>query len=499
MPNSGLGSWPAVRRIASPQNIALIYGDSRRMTYRELADRVDAVASELRSAGIDRGDHVAYLGENQPDFVITLFACARLGAVFVPLNTRLAAPELRYILENSSAKLLIHEPRLSELARDAAATTVNVRVQSEHPVAPAEGIGTLPMVNDGDPAVMLYTSGTTGRPKGAVLTHGNLTWNCVNVLVDVDVASTDVALIISPLFHAASLGMGLLPIMLKGATAILERSFDAERALSLIEQHHVTMLSGVPTTFQFLAEHPNWPTTDLSSLRKLTCGGSPVPTRILEAYEERGLSFSQGYGMTESSPGATFLPATMSRSKMGSAGISHFFTSVRVVDDTDAEVAPGTIGEIHVAGPNVTRGYHGDEHSTANAFTSDGWFRSGDIGYLDDEGFLFVSDRLKDMIISGGENIYPAEVEDLILSIDGVTGAAVVGVPDERWGEVPWAVLTVRDDHEVGLDEVVAHLTGKIARYKIPKNVVIADSLPRTASGKVKKIDVRTWLADRSN
>jgi fatty-acyl-CoA synthase len=325
-----------------------------------------------------------------------------------------------------------------------------------------------------------------------VLTHGNLTWNSLNTLVDVDIVSTEVALVISPLFHAASLGMGLLPVLLKGGTVVLERAFDAGRTLRIIQELGVTMLSGVPTTYQFMAEHPDWPSTDLSTLAKLTCGGSPVPTRVLEAFEARGLSFSQGYGMTETSPGATYLPATRTRAKMGSAGQPHFFTEVRVVDENGQSLEPGEIGEIQVRGPNVTPGYHGNAAATAEAFTADGWFRTGDLGSFDDDGYLFVADRLKDMIISGGENIYPAEVEDLILGIEDVTGAAVIGIPDERWGETPWAVVTLRPGAQLTTEQLAEHLNGRIARYKIPKNVVVVDELPRTASGKVRKLDLRT-------
>jgi len=496
MTSRGLGAWLASRRQASPDRTALIVGDAERVTYRELADRTEAVAAALAADGIARGDRVAYLGENQPAFVETLFACAMLGAVFVPLNTRLAVPELAYILDHSGAALLIYEPMMEGTAVAAAAERIPTRLQGAASGQVVANRPELADVGEDSPAVLLYTSGTTGRPKGAVLTHGNLTWNSVNVLVDVDIVSTDVALIISPLFHAASLGMGLLPVLLKGAAAILERSFDPGRALHLIELHRVTMLSGVPTTFQFLSEHPDWGTTDLSSLRKLTCGGSPVPTRVLEAYEARGLSFSQGYGMTETSPGATYLPASMSRDKMGSAGISHFFTSVRVADGTGSEVERGVIGEIQISGPNVTLGYHDDEAATAAAFTTDGWFRSGDLGYLDADGFLHVSDRVKDMIISGGENVYPAEVEDLIMGLDQVTGVAVVGVPDQRWGEVPWAVATLQPGTTLTLADVATHLEGRLARFKIPKKLLVVETLPRTASGKVRKVDLRRSIAD---
>jgi fatty-acyl-CoA synthase len=256
------------------------------------------------------------------------------------------------------------------------------------------------------------------------------------------------------------------------------------------------MLSGVPTTYQMLADHPDWAATDISTLQKLTCGGSAVPTRILNAYEERGLSFSQGYGMTETSPGATSLAPSMTREKQGSVGLPHFFTEVRITDEHGDVVPGGTVGEIEISGPNVFLGYHGQPDATAAAFTDDHWFRSGDLGYLDADGYLYIADRLKDMIISGGENIYPAEVENLISDIEGISGVAVVGVPDERWGEVPWAVVTLKEGAEVDTEIVRSHLDGVLARYKLPKNVVVVEELPRTASGKVRKADLRSRFGE---
>jgi fatty-acyl-CoA synthase len=493
MQNRGIGSWLTKRAATSADRVALVHGDGEKVTYGELGESAARWAALFTARGIGRGDRVAFLGENQPSFVEVLFGAARAGVVFVPVNTRLAAPEVAFILADSGARLLVHDERLATVATEAAGERPRIVVgaDADAALASVDPVPELPVLGLDDPAAILYTSGTTGRPKGAVLTHGNLTWNSLNTLVDADIISTDVALVISPLFHAASLGMGLLPVLLKGGTVVLERAFDAGRALRLIEQHGVTMLSGVPTTYQFMAEHSDWASTDLSTLAKLTCGGSPVPTRVLEAFEARGLSFSQGYGLTETSPGATYLPANRTRSKMGSVGQAHFFTEVRVVDENGSTVEPGEIGEIQVRGPNVTPGYHGNPTATAESFTDDGWFRTGDLGSFDAEGYLFVADRLKDMIISGGENIYPAEVEDLILGLPDVTGAAVVGIPDERWGETPWAIVTLRHGAELTTEQLNEHLTGRIARYKIPKNVVVVDELPRTASGKVKKLELR--------
>jgi len=502
MDHPGVGTWLRKRRAKTPDKAALIYGEGDVMTYRQLADLSDAVSGMLLSHGVGEGDSVAYLGENSPEFLATLFGCARIGVVFVPVNTRLAPPEILHVLADSRARALIHDGDFADrLAPLISAVGIRTVVETDDLAAlpPLDPASAPADVSPDHPAAVIYTSGTTGRAKGAVLTHRNLTWVALNCIIDYDVVSSDVALMISPLFHVASLGMGALPVLLKGGTIVLEKGFEPGRALSLIAEHGVTMLSGVPTTYQLLADHPDWHSTDLSTLATLTCGGSAVPTRILNAYEERGLHFSQGYGMTETSPGATSLAAGMTRSKQGSVGLPHFFTDVRIAAEDGSPAASGTVGEIQIVGPNVFPGYLNLPESTAEAFTDDGWFRSGDLGYLDEDGYLFISDRLKDMIISGGENIYPAEVENLISDLDGVTGVAVIGVPDEQWGEVPWAVITVRDAAPLDLATVRAHLDGRLARYKLPKNLVIVDELPRTASGKVRKTELRSRFARDSS
>ena len=496
--NGGVGTWIDRRRVKSAGRPALIC-DGTAVPYDLLAARIDRLAAALAARNVVKGDRVAYLGDNEPSFLETFFAVTALGAVFVPLNTRLAAPEIAYTLTDSGAVLLVHSAALSGLAEQAGAGLRRVVVGAATAAAESfedlvDGAAAEPppsTVGLSDTAMILYTSGTTGSPKGAAISHGNITWNCYNVLVDYDLTSADVALMISPMFHVASLTMGVLPALLKGATVVLEPAFVPGRALELIQRHRVTSLSGVPTTYQMLCEHPAWASTDISSLRMLTCGGSAVPLRVLDAYEARGLSFTGGYGMTETSPGATSLAPRYSRAKAGSAGLPHFFTEVRVAD-AEGEVLPaGAVGEIQVRGRNVIEGYWQRPEASADAFADGGWFRSGDLGYLDEDGFLFVSDRLKDMIISGGENIYPAEIERVILELEAVQSVAVVGVPDDRWGEVPHAYLEIRPGHTLVEDAVQRHLAGRLARYKIPKRVVVVDQLPRTASGKIRKSEVR--------
>ncbi len=524
MNNLGLGSWIHRRRRKSAGRTALICNGSE-VRYEELAERIDRLANELAARGVGKGHRVAYLGDNHPAFLETLFATGALGAIFVPINTRLAPPEITYLLLDSGAGILVHSDKLLTKAVDACVTTgvtnrliVGDSTPGRSRDVPAGGADTEPVIVENledviqagspdhvdvavtldDPALILYTSGTTGSPKGAMLSHGNVTWNCFNVLVDYDLASDDVALMISPMFHAASLDMGVLPALLKGGTVVLEERFEPGRALALIEQYGVTSLSGVPTTFQLMCEHPNWAKADLTSLQKLTCGGSAVPLRVINAYEDRGLAFSGGYGMTETAPGATSLQPHRSREKAGSAGLPHFFTDVRIVDPVGIVVGQGEVGEIQIQGPNVIKEYWNRPEASADSFTDGSWFRSGDMGYFDADGYLFISDRLKDMIISGGENIYPAEIEQLILQLQAVEAVAVIGVPDEKWGEVPVAVVQLREGYELADGAIQQHLREQVAGYKIPKTVTYVDGLPRTASGKIRKTELRPPVKDAS-
>jgi len=504
MRNAGLGPWIRKRKVKSGNKPAVIHA-GQELGYADMADRVDRLAGALQERGIASGDRIAYLGNNHPAYLETLFAAGLLGAVFVPLNTRLAAGELAYQLTDSGSRLLIHASELAGLAGQAVeGTDVQARwsvggtaagIEAyEEVISSAEPTAVDVPVSLDDPAIILYTSGTTGRPKGAVLSHGNMTWNSINVIVDYDVPASEVALMIAPMFHVASLGMGALPTLLKGGTLVLQDRFDPGEVLAAIEHHRITSLSGVPTTYQLLAEHPTFATTDISSLVKLTCGGSAVPARVSEAYEARGLSFSNGYGMTETAPGATALLAEHSHEKAGSSGLPHFFTDIRIVEPGGGMAPAGADGEIQISGPNVISGYWQLPEASAQTIIDGEWLRSGDIGHLDDEGFLYVSDRLKDMIISGGENIYPAEVETVIMELPQVASVAVIGVPDEKWGEVPRAVVELFDGAALDGASLQAHLEGRVARYKIPRTVEFVGELPRTASGKIRKATLRNRI-----
>ncbi|MFV2117632.1 acyl-CoA synthetase [Streptomyces sp. Act-28] len=495
MRNEGLGSWPARRARKTPHRTALIHHDST-ITYAHLYRRTTRLAHALRARGVRRGDRVAYLGPNHPAYLETLFAAGTLGAVFVPLNTRLTGPEIAYQLADSGAKALVHAPSHAGLVAGLPDHTgVRIRVETgpayEEVLATGSEEPVDQPVRPDDTCLIMYTSGTTGRPKGAVLTHANLTWNAVNVLVDHDLTADERALVSAPLFHTAGLNMLTLPVLLKGGTCVLAESFDPGGTLDLVERHRITFMFGVPTMYDQVARHPRFREADLSSLRLLTCGGSPVPTPLIAAYQERGLTFLQGYGMTEAAPGTLFLDAEHAVGKAGSAGVPHFFSDVRVVRPDLTPVDVGETGEIVVRGPHVMPGYWGLPEETAAAF-ADGWFRSGDAARVDEDGYVFVVDRLKDMIISGGENVYPAEIEGLLLAHPDIVECAVIGVPDDKWGEVPRAVVVPREGIGLDPDEVLGSLAGRLAKYKVPKSVVIADALPRTASGKLLKPQVRS-------
>ncbi|MFD7326427.1 o-succinylbenzoate--CoA ligase [Streptomyces sp. NPDC059875] len=494
MRNEGVGSWPARRARKTPRRTALIHHDTT-VTYAELYARTTRLAHALRARGVRRGDRIAYLGPNHPSFLETLFAAATLGAVFVPLNTRLAGPEIAYQLADAGATVLVHGPAHRELVEGVAGgvgvrTYVEVGAAYEEALAGASAEPIDEPVSGDDTCIIMYTSGTTGRPKGAMLTHANLTWNAFNVLVDHDLIADERALVSAPLFHTAGLNMLTLPVLLKGGTCVLVEAFAPDTTLDLIERHRITFMFGVPTMFDQVARHPRWDGADLSSLRILTCGGSPVPTPLIARYQERGLTFLQGYGMTEAAPGALFLDAEHAVSKAGSAGVPHFFSDIRVVRPDLTPVDVGETGEIVVRGPHVMPGYWGLPEATAAAFT-DGWFRTGDAARIDEDAYVYVVDRIKDMIISGGENIYPAEIEDLLLGHPDIAECAVIGVPDSTWGEVPRAVVVPREGARPDPDEVLASLAGRLAKYKIPKSVVFVDALPRTASGKLLKSHLR--------
>ncbi|MQY24815.1 acyl-CoA synthetase [Nocardia aurantia] len=495
MRDQGMGSWPGRRARMTPHRVALVQ-DGTETTYLALHRGATRLAHGLRRRGIGRGDRVAYLGSNSVAFVETVFAIAMLGAVAVPVNTRLAPAETAWILADCGARLLIHDRGSESIAGAAEIRELGVDTVAVEPETAEVTLETLRDNGSDEPIdenialddlfMIQYTSGTTGRPKGVLLTHGNITWNVYNLLVDIDVRNTEVALVTAPLFHTAALNQVLFPVLLKGGTALIEARWDPDRALRLIETHGVTMLFGVTSMYLGLSRAAGFATADLRTLRTALSGGAPIPMSLLETYRDRGLNIIQGYGLTEASPGVTMLRATDPGSgtgKLGSAGTPCFFTDVALAP-TDS---PGTVGEVLVHGPNVSPGYW----NRPDAAHPGGWLHTGDVGRRDEDGYLYIVDRLKDMYISGGENVYPAEVEQALYAHEAVAECAVIGIPDPVWGEVGRAVVTPKPGAAPTESDLLTFLAARIARYKIPKSVVFSAELPHNASGKLAKARIR--------
>ncbi len=342
----------------------------------------------------------------------------------------------------------------------------------------------------GDPALIMYTSGTTGRAKGVVLTHANLWWHNIGVVLALDIAHDDVSLVCAPMFHIGALNVTTIATWIKGGRLVIHPTFEPQAVLDDLQRERVTTMFGVPVMCEALSGLPGFEGADLSALRLIITGGAPVPVGLIRRFQERGVELAQGYGLTEASPVASFLTAENALRKLGSAGRPLLLCDMRVVDAGGVPVPPGVDGEIEVRGPSVTPGYFRDADATAQAFNG-GWLRTGDGGHLDDEGFVFIADRIKDMIITGGENVYPAEVEGVLFDHPGVAEVAVIGTPDDRWGERVCAVVVPTPDRCVDLEELRAFAGERIGRYKLPLQLELVDALPRIPTGKVLKTELR--------
>jgi len=505
MRNAGLGSWPERRRRMTPERDA-IWFEGTTLSHAEFADRVRRAAGALADLGVSTGDRVAWISGNHPSALETLYACGQLGAIWVPLNARLAAPEVEWLLTHSDASVVVHGADLGVLADALRDRAPGVRswVAAEPPSE--GGTGSLPYeellaaadpeprdepVGLGDPCLIMYTSGTTGRPKGAVLTHDNMTWNATNCLLGFDLSPTERTLALAPLFHIGGLNGTVNPTLLRGGCAVIVRGFDPVTTLAVLESQSVTSFFAVPTMLDAMAREPGFRTRDLSALRTIGAAGAPLALSTLRTWLERGVTMQQAYGMTEAAPGCTVLDAADAVHKVGSAGKPMFFTDLRVVRPDGSDTAVDEVGEVLVQGPNVMAGYWNDPEQTAEVLV-DGWYHTGDAGSLDADGYLYLRDRYKDMIISGGENVYPAEVESAVLELPGIVEVAVIGVPDAKWGEVGMAVIVAAAGAPADAEALRAVLRDRLAGFKIPRHVRFVDELPKTATGKIRKPDLRT-------
>lgn len=498
--------------------IAVVY-EGREVTYAELYSRVEEYAAALHAASVGSGDRVAYLGANSLTFVTTYFASIWVGAAFVPVNFRLAAPEIHALLVDARPVVVVAEPVHAALT-NSFITKIGVQrsllVDDDPAVASKEGSFErweslegfvaadnvkVPAVEqyEDDLAALLYTSGTTGRAKGVMLTHGNLWWNWVNVDSVVDTRVGDVSLAIAPLFHIGGFNAFTLRTFTRGGTVIIRRSFNPEETIKDLVDFQVNSMFLVPAMLAAIQRQPAFRDADLSHLRSTIAAGAPVPPALIESFARKGVLLQQAWGLTETSPFATYLEASMTKTKLGSCGVGMPFTAVKIVEPSTLESVnePGQTGELWVSGPNVSKGYWNNAEATAAAFTPSGWFRTGDLGYADKDGYLFIVDRLKDMIISGGENIYPAEIENILTAHNDIDDVGVIGVADAEWGEAVCAVVALAEGADrVGLQELRDYASTFLARYKLPTKLVYVDSVPRNGSGKLDKTLIRQTVVD---
>jgi fatty-acyl-CoA synthase len=483
-----IGRWLSDRARTTPERVAIRYLGGA-VTYAELDNRATRLAAGLAARRLERGDRLATLTGSSPDHVTALFACARLGLILQPISWRLAPPEIAYQLEDAEPALLLASAEHDDLARRAGASMEVARIGD--PTLEADGELPSGGARDDDPLLLVHTSGTTGKPKGALLTHANCFWTNLSFDRTTGLRDDDVVLQVLPQFHVGGWNVQALLAWWKGATVVLEPAFDPARALRLIAEQRVTTMMGVPATYLFLAQEPGFAQADLSSLRLVVVGGAPMPASLLETWQERGVAIVQGYGLTEAAPNVLCLPPEDARRKLGFAGKPYPHVDVALRDPATGRLLEGAgVGELLVRGPNVFAGYWRNREATGAAFV-DGWLRTKDLAERDEEGFYRIAGRLEELVISGGENIYPAEIEDVLHGHRDVVEAAVVGVPDERWGEVCAAFVVLREGASVTGDDLRDHCRERLARFKVPRTVTFLDELPRSSMGKVLKGELR--------
>jgi fatty-acyl-CoA synthase len=466
---------------------------SRDLTYAAWNAQVNQTANYLRDLGVQPGDRVAVYATNSLPYLDVWMACGKIGAILQNLNWRLNPAELQRLILDAAPVVLLYSRDFTDQVDRLRPHLTSVRhiLAFDHVFAARDSFPTAltaprPVLNWDSPWVICYTGGTTGLPKGAILSHGTMTWNSVNTVMSWGLDQNDAAILNAPLFHTGGLNVFTLPLIHVGGANILCAGFDVDQVFDLIAGGDVTLYFGVPTMFIVMQQHPRWPQADFSRLKLVISGGAPCPMPIFERFWEKGVDFKTGYGLTEAGPNTFWLPKADVRRKPGAVGFPLMHVDVQNVRPDGTPCAPGEPGELLIRGPHVTPGYWNNPAATDEAIR-DGWLHTGDLATRDDEGYYTIVGRLKDMIISGGENIYPAEVESVMYRHPAIKEAALIGMPDEKWGEVGRAVVVREPGHDLTEDQLIDFLRGSLARYKVPKSVVFVDELPKTGAGKIDK------------
>ncbi|QDA58775.1 acyl-CoA synthetase [Hymenobacter jejuensis] len=488
--------WIAKWAVYSPAKVALKELDTgRTLTYAELNHEANHLAAELtQRQGIRKGDRVMVIAEYSLEYVALFVAAQKTGFILVPVNYRLAVTEIDYLVGNCQPRLLLYEEQFQEKALQLS------RLPEIEQVWPLQRLNDLchealeqyselgfdaQEIAEDDPIFILYTSGTTGFPKGALYTHKMLLWNSLNTTMSLALTPADSTIVCTPPFHTGGWNVLLTPLLHRGGTVGFVKKFQPDRLLQLLAQERTDLFMGVPTMLKMMMDSPEFATADLSALRYIIVGGEALPLTVIQAWHWRGIKIRQGFGLTEVGPNLFSLHQDDAEQKIGSIGRPNFYVDIKLIDEEGQEVAPGEVGELCLRGPNVMPGYWNDPEATAKALLN-GWFRTGDLLRADAEGYLYVMDRIKNMYISGGENVYPAEIERFLLTFPGVSEAAVIGVPDEKWGEVGKAFIVTKGI-EVSAEAVQSYCCANLARFKVPKYVELVAELPKSDTGKINK------------
>lgn len=490
-----ISSWIAHWAGWAPSKAAIRF-EGAQITYRELENRIAALAGFLRRSGTRRGDRVAYLGPNCPELVETLFACARLGAIFVPLNARMPPAELQVFVDQSTPRTFVAEEgqlaaaraAAPERAREIVAFSAGVGIGHPGAADPAP-VQAEPGADPSAPVLIAFTSGTTGTPRGAVMSHEALTANALDMVLALQMSADDEILTFTPMFHFAGLNLLTTPALSAGATVTVHRQFDPGSILDDIGQIPATLLVSPPPVTRELAAHCGWEQATLTSLRCVVTGGTTVTERSIRCWRDRGIPVVQGYGLTETG-NFSAVPIHDTPGKSLTAGKPTMRCQLRVVDASGHDVPPGGRGEIVVRGPGIMRGYWQNPEATRLAIR-DGWFHTGDLGFIDEEGFLHVADRIKEIIVVGVSNVSPADLEAVLAESPDIEAAAVVGRPDDELGEVPVAFVVPVPGRMLSRRQVLSLFEGRLAAYKHPRDVIFLEALPRTSVGKPEKKALR--------
>jgi fatty-acyl-CoA synthase len=498
--------WLAKQADLRPDKTALVdAATGRRFTYPQFHDRAGRFAEFVRREWrLAPGERIALLAPNSSDYFEILWGCAKAEVILVCLNWRLALPELEFIGRDATPVALVYDPAFADAARALAERLGIDRLMALEPQPPPAVVAYEAALasSSGRPVVMrprdldetwhiLYTAGTTGKPKGVLQTFGMVFYNALNLGLAIGLTDADVTLNLLPCFHTGGLNMYTNPTFHVGGTAIVQKAFEPGETLRLLAEE-ATAMFGVSAVYLFLSQHPDFATTTFKHMRSWAAGGAPMPTSLLETYLARGIEIQFGFGMTETGPTVFLIEKGADRSKLGSVGKPQLYVDVRIADRDSRDLPPGERGELLIKGPGVTPGYWQRPDVTAEAIV-DGWLHSGDVAVRDEDGYYTIVDRWKDMFISGGENVYPAEVENVIYQLPEAAEAAVIGVADARWGEVGRAFVVLKPGQNLSDDAIIAHCRARIARYKVPKSVIFIDKLPRNAAGKVVKDALRRW------